>query len=181
MKREVDLVSYLPPFIAEYRETKAALKAENPEFKLIWEATEKVLKNEFIETADEYGITRYEKMLGILPSWADTLEGRRARVQSRWFTILPYTWKMLLKMIERVLEGTYNFLVWWDFRISYELVLTVHTLDDSRDMELRRILDQVTPANLLVSIIYENPLEGNLFLGGMMYEVDILEMKESAR
>ena len=33
MIREVDLVSYLPPYSQEYnQETVAALKAENPEF-----------------------------------------------------------------------------------------------------------------------------------------------------
>ena len=32
MIREVDLVSYLPPFVGEYKETNLALTAENPEF-----------------------------------------------------------------------------------------------------------------------------------------------------
>ena len=37
MIREVDLVSYLPPYLQEYnQETVAALEAENPEFRLIW-------------------------------------------------------------------------------------------------------------------------------------------------
>ena len=31
MIREVDLVSYLPPFMAEYQEDKVTLTAENPE------------------------------------------------------------------------------------------------------------------------------------------------------
>ena len=35
MKREVDLVSYLPPFMQKYREPVAALEAEKPEFDLI--------------------------------------------------------------------------------------------------------------------------------------------------
>lgn len=41
MIREVDLVSYLPPYLQEYnQETVAALEAENPEFRLIWEASD---------------------------------------------------------------------------------------------------------------------------------------------
>jgi hypothetical protein len=68
MIREVDLVSYLPPFIAEYKETNLTLTAENPEFVLVWKAADRTLKNEFIETADEYGISRFEKILHILPS-----------------------------------------------------------------------------------------------------------------
>lgn len=34
MIREVDLVSYLPPFMQSYKEPVAALEAENPEFSL---------------------------------------------------------------------------------------------------------------------------------------------------
>ena len=58
MIREVDLVSYLPPFMQTYKEPVAALEAENPEFQIGWKATDKVLKNRFISTADEYGISR---------------------------------------------------------------------------------------------------------------------------
>ena len=36
MIREVNLVSYLPPFIADYKEINIALTAENPEFALVW-------------------------------------------------------------------------------------------------------------------------------------------------
>ena len=48
MIREVDLVSYLPPFLAEYQETNLTLTAENPEFALVWKAADQVLTNEFI-------------------------------------------------------------------------------------------------------------------------------------
>ena len=84
MIRETDLVSYLPPFLAEYREINEALSAEDPEFGLVWKAADKALKNEFIATADEYGISRFEKMLGIFPMPGESTETRRQRVQLKW-------------------------------------------------------------------------------------------------
>ena len=45
MTREVDLVSYLPPFLAEFKEIAVTLEAENPEFVLVWNAAERVLYN----------------------------------------------------------------------------------------------------------------------------------------
>lgn len=98
MIRNVDLVSYLPPIMAEFQEYRATLEAENPEFVLVWNATDQVLQNEFIATADEYGISRFEQILNILPSKEDTLESRRSRVQTRWFNTIPYTLKALLGM-----------------------------------------------------------------------------------
>ena len=54
MIRNVDLVSYLPPIMAEFQEYRATLGAENPEFVLVWNATDQVLQNEFIATAVSY-------------------------------------------------------------------------------------------------------------------------------
>lgn len=178
MIREVDLVSYLPPFLTGYRELREALESENPEFILAWGAADQVLRNEFIETADEYGIGRYEKILGILPSCNDTLETRRLRVQSRWFAALPYTYRMLVRKVAGILGDGDDFYIWSDFKTDYGMVLTVCTINDSQDMELKRILDQMVPANIPVSVIYESPLEGEAYFGGVMCEADILEMSE---
>ena len=103
MIREVDLVSYLPPFLAEYQETNLTLTAENPEFALVWKAADQVLTNEFIATADEYGISRFEKLLGIFPSKGEELESRRQKVQLKWAATLPYTLKHLQEVLASVL------------------------------------------------------------------------------
>ena len=36
MKRNVNLVSYLPSFLAEFKENIALFDAENPEFDFLW-------------------------------------------------------------------------------------------------------------------------------------------------
>ena len=121
MTREVDLVSYLPPFLAEFKEIAVTLEAENPEFVLVWNAAERVLKNEFIESADEYGISRFERILKIFPSKEDSLESRRARVQARWFATIPYTWRMLIEKLISIC-GDSNFTLEGDFlfyKINY--------------------------------------------------------------
>lgn len=38
MVREVDLMSYLPLFMQGYREPAATLRAEEPEFDIVWAA-----------------------------------------------------------------------------------------------------------------------------------------------
>lgn len=178
MIREVDLASYLPEFMQGYTEPVEVLKAENPEFQIFWKATDKTLKNRYISTADEYGISRFERLLGILPPYNDSLESRKARVQSRWFMALPYTYRILTSMVAKIVGSDYDFYIWSDFTTSYELILTVCALDDSQDAELKYILDHTTPLTIPVSIIYESPLKGDIYFGGVMCEADILEMKE---
>lgn len=149
MIREVDLVSYLPPFIAEYKETNLTLTAENPEFVLVWKAADKTLKNEFIATADEYGISKFEKILHIFPSRDDTLESRKSRVQSRWFTSLPYTWRMLIQKLI-VLCGKDDFTITKQFDF-YRIDLKVHFEYFGQVEELERIINSMVPCNMLVN------------------------------
>ena len=154
MNREVDLASYLPPFMAEYREINMTLAAENPEFSLVWEGTDWVLSNEFIITADEYGIARFEKILGVLPSRQDTLEVRRARVLSRWFTELPYTWRMLMKKLA-MLCGEEKFEVYIPKLGEYGFSLNIHIgrNEDPLLHEAWGMLERYLPANLWYEVI----------------------------
>jgi len=150
MVREVDLVSYLPPFLAEYEQTKATLEAENPEFVIMWNAADRVLRNEFIATADEYGILRFERILKIYPSKKDTLESRRARVQARWFRFLPYTEKMLLKRLIS-LCGENNFIFtkkYEQYRIEIEVSLELF----GQVEELENLINEMVSCNMVVAI-----------------------------
>ena len=148
MIRNVDLVSYLPPIMAEFQEYRATLEAENPEFVLVWNATDQVLQNEFIATADEYGISRFEQILNILPSKEDTLESRRSRVQTRWFNTIPYTLKALLgKLI--ALCGENNFTVVKDYDHYKISIFTDFELFGQAE-ELDFTLDTMIPCNMIV-------------------------------
>ena len=166
MIREVDLTSYLPPFMAAYKETDAALTAENPEFRLLWDAADQVLKNEFIETAQEYGIARFEKLLGILPSTEDTIESRRARIRARWFTHLPYTWRMFLHKLTTLCGGN-------DFTVTgrpgdYRVGLEVHLELRGQVGELERLIEKMFPCNMIADIRNNIALvaEGTALAGG---------------
>lgn len=168
MIREVDLVSYLPPFIAEYKETNITLTAENPEFVLVWKAADRTLKNEFIATADEYGISRFEKVLHILPSCDDTLESRRLRVQSRWFTTLPYTWRMFVqKWIALCGENNFTVTKQFDF---YRIDLDVQLELFGQVEELERIIETMLPCNMVMDAKNTIPMKAEgvaLAIGGV--------------
>lgn len=152
MIREVDLVDYyLPPFMQKYKEPVAALKAEEPEFQLIWKAADRVLYNHFISTADEYGISRFEKLLGIFPSSEDTLESRRERVQSRWFKSIPYTLKTLINKLV-TLCGDRDFTIKADFSESYTMILNVSLSIFGQVDELNEVLSYMIPENIVVKV-----------------------------
>lgn len=179
MIREVNLVSYLPPFIADYKEINIALTAENPEFALVWQAADRALKNEFIVTADEWGISRFEGMLGIMPYERDTIEMRRTRLLSRWYNESPYTIRMLAAKLEQLLGGRHNFSLHPGFEDGYGLLVVVYSTDDSQVEELKYLLATMVPMNMAVDIVYEPVTSGlTVYGGGLMEQADILEIRQ---
>lgn len=167
MIRDVDLVSYLPPFMQTYKEPVAALEAENPEFLIVWKATDRVLYNHFISTADEYGISRFEKMLGIHPTGEDTIESRRSRVQSKWFNAIPYTMKVLLQKLT-VLCGDTDFTLSNNFTEGYTLNIDTDLELFGQVEELEYIINTMIPENIVVISKNSIPcnIKGTVLVGG---------------
>lgn len=147
---EIDLAEYLPPFLREYKELRAVMETENPEFEIAWKAARRVLDNEFLETADEYGIERFEKLLGIIPSRDDTLESRRTRAYSRWFTELPYTLRMFARKLE-LMSGGSKFTITEDYEHYRVRVDTGLELFGQAD-ELERLIEQMFPCNITADV-----------------------------
>ena len=67
------LIEYLPEFMQTFAEMKEIMRAEDEEITAIDENLQKILDNAFIEDCDEYGIRKYETLLGIMASTEDTL------------------------------------------------------------------------------------------------------------
>lgn len=99
--KKVNLADYHPSTVAESKEFIALAEAENPEFKLIYDAFNDIFTNEFIVTATLYGIAQWEKILDLYPYTDDTLENRRDAIIMALMSQLPYTYGKL----EEILEG----------------------------------------------------------------------------
>lgn len=154
MIRDVDLESYLPEYLKGYREIANTLKAENPEFKLLWENVDRLLRNCFIDTADEYGISRMEKLIGIVLSDLDTLETRRIRVQTLWWNPLPYTIRAFIKKLADLCkEGSFE--VDKSRLEEYFLGIRTHLWQYGEVDSLRRLVNGMVPANMRVEILNE--------------------------
>lgn len=165
---DVKLLDYLPTFLREYREFGAIANAEEPELRRFSTASVKLLKNQFIETADADGIAEFEQILGILPSSAETLESRRSRVLSRWFSEIPYTLRTLILKL-KALCGDRNFSVeenydFYEIKIKTELEL-LGQVD-----ELSRIIESIVPCNM--QVFSENTISastaGSFGVGGVV-------------
>ena len=60
------LLNYLPPVLREVLEIQTINKANEPEIAVAWDALTLVLANQFLDTADENGVSVWERELRML-------------------------------------------------------------------------------------------------------------------
>lgn len=89
------LLDYLPPVLREVMEFRAINEANEPEITIAWDALALVLANQFLDTADEWGVSMWERELKIYPKDTDTMEVRKTRIKGLWNMELPYTFLWL--------------------------------------------------------------------------------------
>lgn len=166
MVREVDLRSFLPEFVGEYREIAEILGAEEPEVQVMENAVERARDCAFIMYCGEREIGRFEKLMNVFPSSRDTLGERQARILIRWNEALPYTLAALKEKLAAIC-GEGNFSVGEGFD-EYRLEISV-TLDRAGQVEeLERLLNRIVPANLVIVVrntVAKAP-SAELFMGG---------------
>ncbi len=148
MIREIDLREYLPPFLVEYRELKRILETENIFLQQVENENWQIVDNRFITSCDEYGISRYERMMNITPLDDDTLDDRRFRILSNWNKVLPYNFAFLYNQLV-TLCGEDN------FSMTIEnMVLTIKLgLTSKRQTNaVQELCDTIVPCAVLVII-----------------------------
>ena len=149
MIREVNLLSFLPEFVQEYREIKHIMNSEQPEIQKLEDETEIIKNNQFILSCDIDGIARFENLLGITPKPDDTLDARKSRVITRWNDSIPYTYKGLKEKLN-IMCGEGNYLLIPNFN-EYGLEIVVSLPLSGQADELDYMLSYMIPANIVVT------------------------------
>ena len=93
------LQDYLPPILFKTYEFPLLCETEQPEIDHLHDAADAVLDAQFLSTAGEYAIQRYEKIFGITPMDTDTLDERRFKVLTRINTQLPFSVRRLRQQL----------------------------------------------------------------------------------
>ena len=144
MVRDVDLIKYLPLFVAEYEEIQEITESENPEFRLAIKKVSQAKENQFIISADEEGISRFERLLGIRPKEQASLEDRRKEILARWNDVSVYTYKGLILRLNQLL-GVGNYEIYPRFD-DYEL-----ELEYRNKAGFESYIREIIPANIALS------------------------------
>lgn len=177
--RDIDIKSYVPPFLLKYSELKQLYESENPEFKKLNIEADNLLDNQFIGSTNEKGIARYEALLGISGMQEYSLEERQIKVYTAWIDDIPYTFNTLKERIERLCgKGNFTLLV---NNVEHKIIITTHLEYQLQSDELERMLDIILPANmvLLITNSFDNTLQTDfMYAGGGVVTTDYIELTE---
>ena len=88
-------MEYLPQVLRDTAEFQQIMSVEQESADRFFEALDSVFSNQFIDTADETGIRRYEKILNLTPKDTDRLDDRRFRIKAKINEQLPFTIRVL--------------------------------------------------------------------------------------
>lgn len=148
--RTPDIREYLPSIFLEIKEIQVLADADNPELKLLWDSVDNARADQFLYTMTEYGISRWEKILGITPMGTDTIEDRRFRVISRLSVQLPYTYDGLDAHLKNLCgEGKYNLSI--DYP-NFELTLKLSLESKNMRAEVERLVNEMIPMNMIFTL-----------------------------
>lgn len=142
------LIEYLPEFMRDFREIKFLTDKQQEQAETLWVSLDTIWNNQFIETLDEAGCTRWERMLEIRNKDTYTLPERRNKILSKMVEQRPFTMKSLKKALT-MLCGADGYSV---ELTPAEYILRVRIALTSKNMygDVKELVDKIVPANLII-------------------------------
>ena len=143
------LIDYLPYVVRAYAEYQAMMDGEQPEFERAWQAADGLLEDQFLMTAGNAGLSRWEKILHIVPKATDGLEDRRFRILTRLNEELPYSLSQLRNILGTLCgPGNFSAQVVEGYTLDVKLGLAAK----NNYNDVAALLERVSPQNLILQI-----------------------------
>ena len=148
------LNEYLPSILLKTYEFPLLCDTEQREFDRLNTAADAVLDAQFISTAGETAIARYEKIFGITPMDTDTLAERRFKVLAKINAQLPFSVRRLRQQLE-TLCGADGYKLELDGG-KYTLTVKVALTAKRNQQAVEELLADIVPANMVctTSLLY---------------------------
>ena len=171
----IDILDYLPDVIKDVTEYQEIANAENPTINTLWENHRKTFNNQFIDTLDEQGCARWEKMLDITPKGTATVEDRRLAILARINASLPYTYRQLENFLKNICGNGYTINL---DSAHYKLTVLLNLNRKNQFDEVENLLAKVIPANIMFDVMLQynkykaiKPYEYSVLINYTCYEI----------
>ena len=172
------LQDYLPPILLKTYEFPLLCETEQPEIDRLHDAADEVLDAQFISTAGETAIARYEKIFGITPMDTDTLAERRFKVLAKINAQLPFSVRRLRQQLA-TLCGADGYKLELDGG-KYTLTVKVALTAKRNQQAVEELLADIVPANMVctTSLLYNQHADLTRFTHAQLALLTHFEIRE---
>lgn len=162
--RAVHIERYFPDVLSNAKEMQSLAAAVNPELVSVWKELWKWSLNTFVSDIDEAGANRWEAMLNIRPNATDTLSQRRITILAKINTVLPYTHKRLIQILDTLCgAGTYEILIdYTNCEFGLQMFSGAKGIDS-----IYGILQPILPMNLNIFLEIVREAQSALYVGSL--------------
>ena len=172
------LNEYLPSILLKTYEFPLLCDTEQREFDRLNTATDDVLDAQFVSTAGERGIERYEQIFSIVPQDTDTLDERRFRVLAKINAQLPFSIRRLRQQLA-TLCGEDGYRMEIDGG-RYMLTVKVALTAKRNQQAVEELLADIVPANMVctTSLLYNQHTDLTRFTHAQLALLTHFEIRE---
>ncbi len=163
------LINYMPQFLKNVREFNEIFNAEDFELEFMREQIDKILKEVIVNTAESYGLERYEKIYGIT-NIAETIEARRMNILFKINNRVPFTLKWLINTLNASIGAENYKLSIKDYVLHIEIALNY---TEAAEMLKSNLVYQI-PAN--IQLDYELTSQINEYIGAVVSQQSYLDL-----
>ena len=168
------LIQYLSPFAQSFGEMQEIMRVEEKWIDKMESHIGKIYDNAFIEDCDEYGIRKYEKLLGILSDTEEKLATRKLRVRVGWNYTIPYTYRTMIRKLN-LLCGVNNYDIDADLE-NYKISFSIYGATDTEG--IKSFLDRILPQNIMYDVKATNGFAGTGKTGIVWQDDEIFTLRQ---
>lgn len=162
-KRLINLSDYAVPVTKDAADIQEVYRIESIEVQTLWDLLINIFKEQYIYTADDYGLSQWEKILELQPEPTDSADTRRFAILAALLGQRPYTMIKLRELLDTLCgEGNYKIIEDFNnYSIKFKISLGVKK---QRDI-VANMLKEIIPMNLIfdVDLLYNRHIDLSRF------------------
>lgn len=165
-------IEYMPNFLQNVREFKIMSNLEDEELEKLKLQIDNILKEVIVNTSEDYGLQRYEKIYNINVV-SDDIDVRRFNIISKINNNAPFTYRWLDNKLKQLVgENNYKINIEYD---NYKVIISIAYLFGDIANTLQKDLRELLPANLVLQInLFSNC---NLYLASIVHEKQHIKLE----
>lgn len=165
----IKINNYLPKVLQDVTEFKIVNENLDKELTNVDKVIKNIQKEAVVQTASEYGISKWEKTLGIIPTDNESLEVRRFRINNILTSKLPYTLRWLQNKLTEIVGSASGWILNIDYS-HYTITIILSGLNTNLMLEVEKQLRNAIPSNMKLEIGGPSITSSEIKIGvGMMY------------